>query len=141
EYENFLDNTKPFNADRNSEYQARIAKLDLKINEQRLSQVTDLSHRAAPGADHNATSVISGQVHGLSPETAEKQVRAYDLFLRSGISAVRRSEEFRTYAPMSAGAEATGQYLVPVSTGPDIEKKMKSAGQILTVLRDLNSTT
>jgi HK97 family phage major capsid protein len=42
---------------------------------------------------------------------------------------------------LTVGTDAGGQYLVPVTTGPEIEKKMKSAGQILTVCRDLKSST
>lgn len=140
EYDTYLDNAgSTFSAQKSAEYQGRIAKLDLKISEQRSSEVVDKSHRGAPGAI--TTPVIQGEVRGVTPEVAEKQLRAYDVFLRKGINAVRQSEEYRTYSPMSVGSEALGQYLVPVTTGPEIEKKMKSSGQILSVCRDFNTTT
>jgi HK97 family phage major capsid protein len=140
EYESFLD-SGTFNAQKSTEYQARIARLDLKISEQRTSEVVDKSHRfgVVPGA--LPTPVIQGEVRGLMPEVAEKQLRAYDIFLRRGISAVKESAEYRTYSPLSVGSESLGQYLVPVTTGPEIEKKMRSSGQILTVCRDFNTTT
>ncbi|HET6844965.1 MAG TPA: hypothetical protein VFK06_25265 [Candidatus Angelobacter sp.] len=80
EYENFLDSGS-FNAHKSSEYQARIARLDLKISEQRSSQVVgDRSYRAAPLVA--SAPVIQGEQRGIDSDTAEKQLRAYDLFLR-----------------------------------------------------------
>lgn len=140
EYENYLDTAGvTFSAQKSAEYQGRIAKLDLKISEQRTSAVVDTSHRGAPGIIPN-TAIIQGE-RAVTPEVAAAQVRAYDAYLRNGIHAVRQNEELRTYAPLSVGSEALGQYLVPVTTGPEIESKIKAAGQILSVMRYLNSGT
>jgi HK97 family phage major capsid protein len=141
EYETYLDNAgSTFSAQKSAEYQGRIAKLDLKISEQRNTEVVDKSHRFGniPGAI--PTPVIQGEQR-VTPEVAAKQLRSYDAYLRNGIHAVRQNEELRTYAPLSVGSEALGQYLVPVTTGPEIESKIKAVGQILSVMRYLDSGT
>lgn len=136
EYETFLDTCKPFNAERNSEFQARIAKIDLKISEQRNREVVDTTHRAAPGATFTGTT-IQGQVRGVAPEVQEKELRAFDLFLRRGANAVSADAELRTYSPLDSTTGANGGFLVPTIMGPQIEAKQKSAGAILTVVKDL----
>jgi HK97 family phage major capsid protein len=141
EYTTYLDNAGvTFSAQKSAEFQARIAKLDLKISEERTSQVVDKSHRFGniPGAI--PTPIIQAE-SAVTPEVAAKQTRAYDAYLRNGIQAVRQNEELRTYAPLSVGSEALGQYLVPVTTAPEIETKIKAVGQILSVMRYLNSGT
>jgi HK97 family phage major capsid protein len=131
EYQTYIDSPK-FNIAGNSEYQRRIARMDLNIGEQRAARVVDTSHRGTPA------------VHGAEVRTAadnDKETRAYDMFIRRGLNAVHANEELRTYAPLDSTDLTLGQFLVPVTTGPEIEKKMKSVGQILTVLRNINSST
>ena len=133
-YQGWLD-SKQFSAQRNAEFQAELASIDLKISEARASEVADKSHRGAPTyvPGHTGT-----QQRNVNPET---EVRAYDLFLRRGLQAVQADEELRTYAPLNSTDITQGQFLVPITTGPEIEKKLKSVGAILSILRYFNSTT
>src|SRR5689334_14798078 len=68
-------------------------------------------------------------------------MRAYDMFLRKGVRAVQADPELRTYAPLDSTETTMGQYLVPVTTGPEIEKKIKAVGQILNILRYVNTAS
>jgi HK97 family phage major capsid protein len=159
EYQTFLDSKEPFNAERNATFQAEIKAIEAQRDAQRALDVTkaanearkiedakvvDKSHRGAPA-----------EVPAIVPATefdAAKEVRAYDLFLRRGRKAVAENEELRssariyndenrTYSPLDSTDLTLGQFLVPVTTGPEIEKKIKAVGQILTVLSYLNAGT
>jgi HK97 family phage major capsid protein len=138
EYERYLDNSKGnFSVTRNNEFKARIEAIDLKIREARNSEVAgNREYRAAVPT----TSNIFGSHRSQTAEAQEKELRAYDLFLRRGHAAVEADSELRTYAPLNSTEETMGQYLVPVTTGPEIEKKMKSVGAILSILRDVSTT-
>jgi HK97 family phage major capsid protein len=139
EYQTFLDAKGPFNTTKNEEFMRSISKLERDIkNQENRALVGDLSYRGAPGLIANEQAQKRSTAGLLCPE---KEVRAFDLFLRRGLPAVQANEELRTYAPLDSTDLTLGQYLVPVTTGPEIEKKLKSVGQILTILRYINSST
>lgn len=128
EYTKYLDG-KNFSVSGNQDFTQRLAKIDLAIQEQRNSAIAGdpASYRAVPGAARNLDS--------------DKAVRAFDKYLRHGRAAVEADAELRTYAPLNSTEETQGEFLVPVSTGPEIEKKIKSVGAIVSVCRDLNTTS
>jgi HK97 family phage major capsid protein len=138
EYQRFLDTPGTFNRERNDDYTRRVHKLELEIrNENNRAIVGDLSYRGAP----SVSPIITGANQRAAVADPQAELRAYDTFLRRGLSAVLANEELRTYAPLDSTDLTLGQFLVPVTTGPEIEKKIKDVGKILTVLSYLNAAT
>lgn len=79
---------------------------------------------------------IENRADGRSAE-----LRAYDTYLRRGLDAVQKNPELRTYVPLTSSTEGGGQFLVPVATANEIEKKAKSVGAMLTIVRPVPTNT
>lgn len=141
EYQLFIDSKETFNTERNAAFEAEVRALDAQLVAAKAmearkasdAKVVDLSHRGAPiaAAGEQRTAVVDNA----------KQLRAYDIFLRHGIEGVRADPEARTYSPMDSTDLTLGQFLVPVTTGDEIEKLIKNVGGIVNEVRPLIAAT
>jgi HK97 family phage major capsid protein len=143
EIEALLD-SKEWNQERHAVLAGELAKLDAQIDARAKHDAavqaaeagsTKESFRARPGTENTGNAGAA-----VTPDPV-KTNRAFEMALRKGLVAVQNDAELRTYAPLTAGTDAGGQFLVPVTTGPEIEKIMKSSGAILGALKDFSSTT
>ena len=142
EYQAFLDSNQ-FNSERNKQFEGELRTMReqmaaRKAHAQTVAEertVVDLSHRAAPGThtEHRSTAIDPREAN---PEMAR---RAFKMALRHGLAFVKSDPELRTYAPLDSVTGANGAFLVPTLIGPEIEKKMKSVGAILSVVRNVQT--
>src|SRR6185312_14423124 len=131
EIEKLLDSNE-FSEERHKQLEAELNAIEAQIrakeaHEARTNSV-DKSHRQDPAKPENRGNV-----------TPEIEKRAYDKYLRGGLAAVNADAELRTYTPLTSSTEAGGEFLVPVSTATEIEKKAKSVGAMLTIVRPINT--
>lgn len=126
EYEKFV-HSGAFTEARNAQFRNEISRMEAQIKAQE-----DFRSTHAPA-------------HIERNEVTPKQRRRLDRLQRAAFELTLRGKSLphnlRTYAPLSVGSDATGQYLVPQITADEVDSLVKSPGNLLSAVRIVPTST